>query len=338
VSDVTFHPKDVDAFRADKKRHASNSFLTFFAGENELQRALACSCFGGKEWSVTARGMKRPVSPSDPPKPMTRPAALESARSLNAWPMDAGKPKSGPDGQNTACVSRIWQEANRGQRDARRRGLIVVAGATGSGKTTYAREIARQYIDRLLRSGEDNRPHIITYEDPIESWFARDSEEASKAGFAYTPRQKPEDVTSLGQAVSDALRQKPALLYVNEVREKREWESLLYFAGTGHLAITTTHAGSLVEAFDRILHAADVKTSSERGRVAGQIVALIHLRSFERVIIPSLWVQTGPARMALMRDGLGSLLPGTNGPCLGRAYFAEQPLVQTALEADLSGE
>jgi hypothetical protein len=156
--------------------------------------------------------------------------------------------------------------------------------------------------------------------------------------------------------VKDALRQKPAVLYVNEVREETDWQSLLYFAGTGHLAITTTHAGSLVETFERILKAARADTPAKRSEVAGRIVAIVHLRNHDEHLIPALWVQTARSRTALTQEGLASLLPteqavlagqtgltGQTGSCYGRVYFAERlgmgPEVCTlAMQWDLSGE
>lgn len=184
----------------------------------------------------------------------------------------------------------------------------------------------------------------MTYEDPIESWFAYSPEDASAAGFEYTPRQKAIDARSLGHAITDALRQKPALLYVNEIRGDGDWRSLLDFAGTGHLAITTTHAGSLIEAFERILDAAEADTPEKRRRIASRIVAVVHLRLFGEDVIPSLWVQSSPALTALTQNGLSSLLPGgEEGPCIGRRYFAKafelgKDLINDALRSDLNGE
>jgi Tfp pilus assembly pilus retraction ATPase PilT len=88
-------------------------------------------------------------------------------------------------------------------------------------------------------------------------------------GLDYTPRElgSKKDVRSLAQALlKDALRQTPSVVYVGELREEHHLETALNFARTGHLIVSTTHAGSLVEAMGRAFAAMKVKTAEDRGR------------------------------------------------------------------------
>jgi hypothetical protein len=311
-------------------------------GSRNLQRAIICRCYAGQRCSVTARETDRLTGRGKGRFPkIGRPdtSKYKSPKALRQWPMERnGAQERKKRAQNSAFVKPLWDKII----SAVQHGIIVVAGATGSRKTTFARELARRHIDRLIREGRE-RPHIVTYEDPIESWFADSPEQASRSGFEYTPRQRHVDVGSLGEAVIDALRQKPALLYVNEVRSVEDWNSLLFFAGTGHLAITTTHAGSLIETFERILVAAAADTPAKRAEIASRIVAIVHVKKLESSFVPALWVQTARGRMALTQEGLGSLVPDREKGCFGRAHFAallgrSRRVFRAAVKSDLSGE
>jgi len=264
-----------------------------------------------------------------------RPVVQESeSHDLKSWPAGEGDEYFE---QNAKPIGLVWDRICEGHEEEPRSGLIVIAGATGSGKTTYARELARRCIASRLRDG---RPHIVTYEDPIESWFAYSPTDANREGFEYTPRQKGLDVDELQDCVADALRQKPALLYVGD----GDWSALLSFAGTGHLAITTTHAGSLTKTFERILAALHADTPADRSDVSSRIIAVLHVREVKKKRIPALWVQTDRSRTALTQEGLASLLP--TGPAdgrYGRAYFARElgynsDVVRASLQCDLRGE
>ena len=204
---------------------------------------------------------------------------------------------------------------------------------------------------------------FLTYEDPIEKEFG--SEEIACSD--YTPREKNKDTPNLNEVIDLALRQTPAILFVGETRDPKDWETLLRFAGTGHLVITTSHAGSLTEAMENIFQATDAHNPAARNVVADRLLALIHLRpekikggrkSKKNILLPALWYSTPSGVKALMAEGLSSLLP--NNPSqdnklpssLGRKWFAgklwkqsnvldntslEKSLFQTAIEWDLGG-
>lgn len=95
----------------------------------------------------------------------------------------------------------------------------------------------------------------------------------------YTPREKGKDAMSIKEAVMNALRQTPKVLFVGETREIGDWSRLLDFAGTGHLVVTTAHAGSLVEAMANLLRAVEARRPTKRSEVADRTLALIHLRA-----------------------------------------------------------
>jgi hypothetical protein len=366
MADLTFYPTPgvlrtlgwIDRSPGAEPRESLDVMVSFTGGK--LYRAIVCSCYAGRRCAVTTRKTERDAGADDFPEIDWPRDVRQHRRSLRRWPGDSARATERKHGdQNREFVETTW-----GFRDAQRlrseHGLVVVAGETGARKTTYAREIARRHILTLLKKKDFERPHIVTFEDPIESWFASSPGQARSCGFDYTPRQKGIDADDLEHAVTDALRQKPALLYVSEVRHEPEWTWLLDFASTGHLAITTTHAGSLVETFERILAAAKANTPAKRSEVAGRIIAIVHLKWIESALVPALWVQTPRGRMDLTREGLGALLAtgaechelrmrhdnGHEIPaagCYGRAFFAKmlrlpRPVIRAALEADLNGE
>ena len=344
MTDVTFYPSDEDlrkhGWDAPTDAPLAKDVLFSFDNSPNLQRGIVCRCYAGKRHAVTARDTGRIAAKltgqyptiASPPKMANRPT------SLGLWPADSGVDEKRRH-ENTDFIEKIWQIVP----PETPQGLIVVAGETGSRKTTYAREIARRCVSGMM--GAKDPPHIVTYEDPIESWFAESPQQAADSGFAYTPREKGKDLQGLDAAVNDALRQKPALLYANEVRSQSDWRSLLFFAGTGHLAVTTTHAGTLVETFGRIFRAMHATNAAARSEIASRILAIVHIRKLtDDILAPAVWLRTPRSRMALTQEGLGSLLPSNDGGCYGRAHFvadlkeSQRDVFRRAVQADLTGE
>src|SRR6266576_1647063 len=122
-----------------------------------------------------------------------------------------------------------------------RRGLILVTGATGSGKSTTLAAM----IDRInsTRSG-----HIVTIEDPIE-FLHRD-----KKAFV-TQREVDVDTRSFAEALRGALRQDPDVILVGEMRDLETIETALTAAETGHLVLSTLHTLDATETIARIVSA-----------------------------------------------------------------------------------
>jgi len=165
------------------------------------------------------------------------------------------------------------------------------------------------------------------------------------------------DCPSLKAALQDARRQTPALFYYGEVRNHEDWEPILDFAGSGHLIVTTTHAGSLVESFQHIAAAVGADTPAEIGALAGRILASVHLRALhwgvgkkkKLAILPAVWRRNSASMAQLVADGLGSVLPHNpkspeNVGSFGRYWFAKtmlpdnKEILQQALKHDLESK
>ena len=235
-------------------------------------------------------------------------------------------------------------------------GLLVVSGATASGKSQIARGVIYKYLKNLVsenlvpgQGSRQRRPHLVTFEDPIDERWADDPETARRTGIDYTPRELNKDVASLEQAVEAALRQTPRVFFVGETRRPKDWQTLLRFASTGHLSVTTSHAGSLTEAMGQLFRATGADTPARRSEIAGRILALVHLRKDNTTskdnepglnfTLPAIWIKSSLSTKILMSDGLSGLLPyrdagaRENSPdvaadisCLGRTWFAGQLL------------
>lgn len=119
------------------------------------------------------------------------------------------------------------------------RGLIVVSGPTGSGKSTTLASM----ID-FLNHLEHRR--IVTIEDPLEYIFTNDKS-------SIIQRELGNDTNSFSQALRHVLRQDPDVIMVGEMRDAETAESVLILAETGHLVITTGHAPSSSQAVDRVI-------------------------------------------------------------------------------------
>src|SRR3977135_1281305 len=146
-----------------------------------------------------------------------------------------------------------------------RRGLILVTGATGSGKSTTLAAM----IDRInaTRSG-----HIVTIEDPIE-FLHRD-----KKAFV-TQREVDVDTRSFAEALRGALRQDPDVILVGEMRDLETIETALTAAETGHLVLSTLHTLDATETVMRIVSSfPSHQQKSVRIQLAGILKAVVSMR------------------------------------------------------------
>lgn len=241
-------------------------------------------------------------------------------------------------------------------------GLLAITGRTASGKSQLARGLIFSYLrdlslDFLASLGTDKtkrRPHLLTLEDPVEKWLFEGGDEGGGSpqpgdpetalavvrhlrshGLDYTPRELKKDVVSLEVGFREALRQTPAVVYAGEIRRDEDWLAAAEFAATGHLVVTTGHAGSLVETMTRILRCLDARTPAARGQCAERIFSLIHLSTFEHegfvATLPSVWRRTPGGIADLVTDGLSSIVPfnhtdasAENQSALGRASFVDR--------------
>ena len=119
------------------------------------------------------------------------------------------------------------------------RGLIILAGATGSGKSTSMAAM-------LDWRNKHSAGHIVTIEDPVEYI-------QSPIKSIFTQRELGIDTNSWDMAVQSAMRQAPDVVCVGEVRNEHTMEKAMQLAQTGHLVFFTIHANNAVQAIERIL-------------------------------------------------------------------------------------
>lgn len=233
-------------------------------------------------------------------------------------------------------------------------GLIAITGATDSSKSLITRGLIFLFLEaaaeRAFAKGI-RRPHLVTFEDPIEEYFIKNSKGLvpeteqdlnallTTLNLDYTPRQKGIDAGSLIGVIRDAKRQTPAVLFVGETRDPGDWKELLDFGASGHLVCTTSHSGSVVDAMTQILRSTNTKTASQRSEVARRIRGIVNVRSFTdvvtnqdgttgsmRALLPAVWKSTPQSVNNLVADGLSSILPArgreTELGYYGRTYFA----------------
>ena len=123
---------------------------------------------------------------------------------------------------------------------AQKRGLILVVGGTGSGKSTTLAAM----IDQRNRAESG---HIITVEDPVE--FIHEHRQC-----VVTQREVGIDTRSYKDALKNALRQAPDLILIGEIRDAETMEAAITFAETGHLCLSTLHANNANQAIERVLN------------------------------------------------------------------------------------
>jgi twitching motility protein PilU len=120
-----------------------------------------------------------------------------------------------------------------------KRGLLLVVGSTGSGKSTTIAAL----LEHRNQFGDG---HIVTIEDPIEFVFQHKN-------CIFTQREINIDTYSYNIALKNALRQAPDVLFIGEIRDKDSMESALTFSETGHLVVATIHANNANQTIERIL-------------------------------------------------------------------------------------
>ncbi|WP_428309746.1 PilT/PilU family type 4a pilus ATPase [Hydrocarboniphaga sp.] len=121
-----------------------------------------------------------------------------------------------------------------------KRGLVLMVGATGSGKST---SLAAMVGYRNANS----QGHIITIEDPVEFVHPH-------GGCVVTQREVGVDTQSWEMALKNTLRQAPDVILIGEIRTRETMEYAINFAETGHLVLATLHANSANQALDRIIN------------------------------------------------------------------------------------
>ena len=137
-------------------------------------------------------------------------------------------------------------------------GIILITGATGSGKSTTLAAI----IDRINKT---SKKHIITLEEPIEYLHKSDKSIISQ-------RECGKDTVDFLDGLKSSLRQDPDVIMIGEIRDKKTVETALSASETGHLVLSTVHTSKASEAIDRIVNLFEAERHKEiRGLLANQL-------------------------------------------------------------------
>src|SRR5207253_1963469 len=176
----------------------------------------------------------------------------------------------------------------------RPRGLVLVTGPTGSGKSTTLAAM----IDKL---NKELKGHILTVEEPIEFIHKHQN-------CIVNQREVGTDTRTFGSALKYALRQDPDIVLVGEMRDLETIQAALTIAETGHLAFATLHTNSAAESINRII---DVFPSHQQSQVRAQLAFVLEgvvtqtllqrAKGRGRVMAAEIMICT-PAIRALIRD------------------------------------
>jgi len=167
----------------------------------------------------------------------------------------------------------------------KQRGLVIVTGPTGSGKSTTLAAMI-QYLNT-----HETR-HVITIEDPIEYVY-------TSIKCAITQRQLGTDTLSFDNALKHILRQDPDVILVGEMRDTETADAVLTVAETGHFILTTGHAPSATQAMERII---DLFPPHQRHLAQTRLASLL-IGALCQVLVPR---ADGSGRLAAVEIMLGN--------------------------------
>jgi twitching motility protein PilT len=218
----------------------------------------------------------------------------------------------------------------------RPRGLILVTGPTGSGKSTTLASI----IDKI---NTERREHILTIEDPIEYIHQH-------KGCLVNQREVHSDTHGFAAALRAALREDPDIVLIGELRDLETIESALRIAETGHLTFATLHTNSAAQTINRVI---DVFPAHQQGQIRTQLSLVLEgivcqsllprADGKGRVVAMEIMIPT-PAIRNLIRDdkvhqiystmqtGQEKLGMQTMNQCLATLYMKRLITLEAAME------
>ncbi|MBI3415133.1 MAG: PilT/PilU family type 4a pilus ATPase [Verrucomicrobia bacterium] len=147
------------------------------------------------------------------------------------------------------------------------RGLVLVTGPTGQGKSTTLRALIQQI-------NETQSMRIITIEDPIEYVFEGQFSQ-------FEQREVGIDTPSFAHGIRNAMRQDPNVIFVGEIRDQESIFAAMQAAETGHLVLTTLHADSVAQAIGRIR---EYYPSSEQANISSLLARNLHTIICQRLL------------------------------------------------------
>ncbi len=160
----------------------------------------------------------------------------------------------------------------------RPRGLVLVTGPTGSGKSTTLAAM----LDKINKERHD---HILTIEDPIE--FVHQHQ-----GCLVNQREVHSDTQSFSMALRAALREDPDIVLIGEMRDLETVEAALKIAETGHLTFGTLHTNSAAQTINRII---DIFPASQQSQIRTQLSLVL-----EGIVCQALLPKTSGGRVAAL--------------------------------------
>ena len=203
----------------------------------------------------------------------------------------------------------------------KQRGLFLVTGATGSGKSTTLAAVV-DFINR------NRRAHVITIEDPIE--YLHEDRQST-----ISQREIGSDAVSMGEALRAALRQDPDVIMIGEMRDYATMQIAITAAETGHLVVSTLHTNSAAKSIDRIMDSFPAEAKNQvRMQLASSLVGVVTQQLLRRadgkgmVAACEVMVKSPTIEKLILDNKLGEILPSIESSSL---YYKMQSMNQ-ALE------
>jgi twitching motility protein PilT len=206
------------------------------------------------------------------------------------------------------------------------RGLVLITGPTGSGKSTSLASI----IDKINRERQD---HILTVEDPIEYLHRHQNS-------LINQREVGADTMSFATALKYSLREDPDVVLIGEMRDLETMEAALTIAETGHLAFATLHTNSTAESINRII---DVFPTNQQSQIRVQLAFVLQAVATQhllprigggRVVSLEIMVCTPAIRACIRDDKIHQIYSYLQGG----AKYGMKTMNQSLAELYLSGK